>query len=104
MLIAIFVGSARIAAVYGVVVPWVMGHPQSACYPLLGREMPMNDGKSTEWQLHLFQIQLAWDEFPREVRQHTTHLLAMLCVEAAAEHPQTQDQSNEPRTNSPVAP
>ena len=46
----------------------------------------MNDRKPTESQLHLFQIQLAWDEFPREVRQHTTHLLAMLCVEAADDH------------------
>ncbi len=46
----------------------------------------MCDREPTECQLHLFQLQLAWDEFPREVRQRIAHLLAMLCVEAADDH------------------
>ena len=44
----------------------------------------MTTGKPTEWQLHLFQIQLAWNEFSREVRQH-----ASICWPCCASRPPT---------------
>jgi hypothetical protein len=45
----------------------------------------MSDGMTPNVQKHLFAIQLAWQEFPKEIRQLVGELLAFMCIEIVEE-------------------
>ena len=65
----------------------------------------MSVGITRDVQKHLFETQLAWQEFPVEVRQLVGELLSFMCIEIV-EGPTTGigDRYDEPRCGSPLAP
>lgn len=65
----------------------------------------MSSGMTPNVQTYLFQTQLAWQEFPREVRQQVSELLAVMCVEIVEElQPPSQEIYDESRSHSTLAP
>jgi hypothetical protein len=65
----------------------------------------MSDELTRDVQKHLFQTQLAWQEFPLEVRQVVRELLSLMCTEIVEESStRIGDRYDEPRRDSPLAP
>jgi hypothetical protein len=61
----------------------------------------MQRRQPTEHQLALFQKQLDWNEFPKDVRHRVCHLLAALCLEIINNHSTTaREHNHEPRADS----
>lgn len=65
----------------------------------------MNSGMTSDVQTYLFSTHLAWQEFPGEVRQQVSELLAVMCIEIIEDLPPlSQETPNESRSHSTVAP
>jgi len=64
----------------------------------------MSNGMTPDVQTCLFQTQLAWHEFPNEVRQHVSELLAVMCIEIVEELQSLQETHDESGSRSTLAP
>ena len=58
----------------------------------------------TDDQLLLFAKQVQWREFPQDVRQRASQLLAALYMDIIEEHLNTEEDDHEPRVDSILAP
>jgi hypothetical protein len=66
-----------------------------------GKIMPRH--MLTDDQLLLFSKQVQWREFPQDVRQRVSRLLAALCMDIIEDHPHTKEDDHEPRDDSFLA-
>jgi len=57
----------------------------------------MIDRKSMDRQLHLFQTELRWEEFPAEICRRAISLLANLCIEIVDETQPTTEEKRRGR-------
>ena len=55
----------------------------------------MSEEQSREVQLQLFTTELAWHEFPQDVREQVSQLLTILCIEIVEEYESPKEPDDE---------